>query len=109
MAELLAQPEHGPDTPAVLIATSEKCIGTNHVLSTRKAGNYTGGLRAGKFLKTQTYQEIVDEKASGEMGRLYGRCSRAENFEGHVRSGDLRAQKYLGDEHGCINQAMEEF
>ncbi|RSL69673.1 hypothetical protein CEP54_002193 [Fusarium duplospermum] len=87
------------------VSYGDKCIGTNHVLPTRKAGNYTGGLWVGKFLKTQTYQEIVDEKASGEMGRLCGRCSRAENFEGHARSGDLRAQKYLGDEYGWINEA----
>lgn len=59
----------------------------------------------GKFLKTQTYQEILDEKASGEMGRLCGRCSRAENFEGHARSGDLRAQKYLKDEYDWITEA----
>ncbi|EEU36546.1 uncharacterized protein NECHADRAFT_81247 [Fusarium vanettenii 77-13-4] len=75
-----------------------ECIGSNHVLPTRKVGNYTGGLWVGKFLKTQTYQEIVDERASGEMGRLCGRCSRAENFEVHARSGDLRVKKYLGDE-----------
>ncbi|RNJ60603.1 hypothetical protein D7B24_006671 [Verticillium nonalfalfae] len=80
-------------------------IGTNHVLPTRKAGNYTGGLWVGKFLKTQTYQEILDEKASGEMGRLCARCSRAENFEGHARSGDLRAHKYLGDDHDWVKKA----
>ncbi|KAM6525582.1 hypothetical protein FALCPG4_011118 [Fusarium falciforme] len=65
------------------------------------------GVKVGKFLKTQTYQVTVDEMASGEMGRLCGRCSRAENFEGHAKSGDLRAQKYLGDEYGWINEARE--
>lgn len=66
-----------------------QCIGTNHVLPTRKAGRYTGGLWVGKYLKTQTYQEVISDKASGELGRLCGRCSRAELFEGHARSGDL--------------------
>ncbi|KAM0550250.1 hypothetical protein ACHAPJ_009099 [Fusarium lateritium] len=89
------------------VSFGDKCIGTNHVLPTRKAVNYTGGLWVGKFLKTQTYQEILDEKVSGEMGRLCGRCSRAENFEGHARSGDLRAQKYLGDEHQWIKEFTE--
>ncbi|KAJ4208492.1 hypothetical protein NW767_001598 [Fusarium falciforme] len=89
------------------VSYGDKCIGTNHVLLTRKLGNYTGGPWVGKFLKTQTYQEIGDEKASGEIGRLCGRCSRAENFEGHARSGDLRAQKYLGDEYGWINEVRE--
>ncbi|KAK9423294.1 putative Histidinol dehydrogenase [Seiridium unicorne] len=87
------------------VSYGDKCIGTNHVLPTRKAGRYTGGLWVGKYLKTQTYQEVVDEKASGEIGRLCGRCARAENFEGHARSGDLRAHKYLSDKHEWIAEA----
>ncbi|KAJ5220624.1 uncharacterized protein N7469_009511 [Penicillium citrinum] len=51
----------------------------------------------GKFLRTVTYQEVTDPKESGKLGRLCGRAARAENFEGHARSGDVRAQKYLGD------------
>lgn len=89
--------------PVVLTCT--QCIGTNHVLPTRKAGRYTGGLWVGKYLKTQTYQEVVSEKASGELGRLCGRCARAENFEGHARSGDLRSQLYLKDQYDWIDQA----
>ncbi|KAI0015603.1 histidinol dehydrogenase [Xylariomycetidae sp. FL0641] len=89
------------------VSYGDKCIGTNHVLPTRKAGRYTGGLWVGKYLKTQTYQEVVDGRASGEIGRLCGRCSRAENFEGHARSGDLRAQLYLGDEYSWIQEAKE--
>ncbi|KAF3762029.1 histidinol dehydrogenase [Cryphonectria parasitica EP155] len=91
------------------VSYGDKCIGTNHVLPTRKAGRYTGGLWVGKFLKTQSYQYILDDDASGEMGRLCGRCSRAENFEGHARSGDLRAQKYLGDEYEWITKAQAEY
>ncbi|KAI1136076.1 histidinol dehydrogenase [Hypoxylon sp. FL0543] len=87
------------------VSYGDKCIGTNHVLPTRKAGRYTGGLWVGKYLKTQTYQEVVDEKASGEIGRLCARCSRAENFEGHARSGDLRAHKYLQDAYSWIDEA----
>ncbi|KAH6658282.1 histidinol dehydrogenase [Truncatella angustata] len=87
------------------VSYGDKCIGTNHVLPTRGAGRYTGGLWVGKYLKTQTYQEVVDEKASGEIGRLCGRCARAENFEGHARSGDLRAHKYLDDQHEWISEA----
>ncbi|KAI1378588.1 histidinol dehydrogenase [Hypoxylon crocopeplum] len=87
------------------VSYGDKCIGTNHVLPTRKAGRYTGGLWVGKYLKTQTYQEVVDEKASGEIGRLCARCSRAENFEGHARSGDLRAHQYLHEEYAWIDEA----
>jgi histidinol dehydrogenase len=62
-------------------------------------------LWVGKFLKTQTYQEVISDKASGELGRLCGRCARAELFEGHARSGDLRSSKYLKDSYEWIDQA----
>lgn len=81
------------------VSYGDKCIGTNHVLPTRKAARYTGGLWVGKYLRTCTYQEVSSAEASGELGRLCGRAARAENFEGHARSGDLRAAKYLKDEH----------
>ncbi|KIV98697.1 histidinol dehydrogenase [Verruconis gallopava] len=84
------------------VSYGDKVIGTNHVLPTRKAARYTGGLWVGKFLRTCTYQEVRDPKASGELGRLCGRAARAENFEGHARSGDLRAQKYLKDNYDWI-------
>lgn len=54
-----------------------------------------------------TYQEVSDEKASGELGRLCGRSARAENFEGHARSGDLRANKYLDDKFKWIDGKNE--
>ncbi|PGH04233.1 histidinol dehydrogenase [Blastomyces parvus] len=84
------------------VSYGDKVIGTNHVLPTRKAARYTGGLWVGKFLRTVTYQEIKSETASGELGRLCGRAARAENFEGHARSGDLRASQYLKDQHSWI-------
>jgi histidinol dehydrogenase len=67
------------------------------VLPTKGAARFTGGLWVGKYLKTVTYQEVTSEKESGELGRLCGRAARAENFEGHARSGDVRAKKYMGD------------
>jgi histidinol dehydrogenase len=84
-----------------------QCIGTNHVLPTRQAARYTGGLWVGKFLRTQTYQEVRDNAASGELGRLCGRSARAENFEGHARSGDLRAALNLMDKIDWIQQSRE--
>lgn len=85
------------------VSYGDKVIGTNHVLPTRKAGRYTGGLWVGKFLRTVTYQEVLNNTASGELGRLCGRAARAENFEGHARSGDVRAYRHLKDEFGWIN------
>lgn len=78
------------------VSFGDKVIGTNHVLPTRGASRYTGGLWVGKFLKTVTYQEIRSLPASAAMGELCGRASRAENFEGHARSGDLRVARAKG-------------
>lgn len=82
-------------------------IGTNHVLPTRKAARYTGGLWVGKFLRTVTYQEVTSDEASGKLGQLCGRAARAELFEGHARSGDLRAHKYLNYQYGWIDHGKE--
>ena len=75
----------------------DKVIGTNHVLPTLGAARYTGGLWVGKFLKTVTYQEVTDRASSVLLGRVCGRASRLERFEGHARSGDVRVAKYAGE------------
>ncbi|KAA0098592.1 histidinol dehydrogenase [Mycolicibacterium sp. P1-18] len=72
----------------------DKVIGTNHVLPTLGAARYTGGLWVGKYLKTLTYQEVRDPASSAFIGDICGRLSRLERFEGHARSGDLRAAKF---------------
>ena len=73
------------------VSYGDKVIGTNHTLPTRGAARYTGGLWVGKYLKTVTYQEVVDPSSSATLGKLCGRASRVELFEGHARSGDVRA------------------
>ncbi|MEV0593504.1 histidinol dehydrogenase [Nonomuraea cavernae] len=78
------------------VSYGDKVIGTNHTLPTRGAANYTGGLWVGKYLKTVTYQEVVDRASSAALGELCGRAARVEFFEGHARSGDVRAHKYAG-------------
>ena len=78
------------------VSYGDKVIGTNHVLPTRRGSRYTGGLWVGKFLKTVTYQEVTDLAASGGLGELCGRVARVEGFEGHARSGDVRAHKSFG-------------
>jgi len=87
------------------VSYGDKCIGTNHVLPTRKAAKYTGGLWVGKYLKTCTYQEVTDDRASGRLGELCARSARAENFEGHARSGDLRAHMLLGRKYDWIEES----
>ncbi|MBW0104415.1 histidinol dehydrogenase [Pseudonocardia sp. KRD291] len=86
------------------VSYGDKVIGTNHVLPTLGAARYTGGLWVGKYLKTVTYQEVRDPAASAELGRVCGRASRVELFEGHARSGDLRAHRHGGDRIGWIDE-----
>ncbi|MCX2732667.1 histidinol dehydrogenase [Saccharopolyspora sp. NFXS83] len=76
------------------VSYGDKVIGTNHVLPTKGAARYTGGLWVGKYLKTVTYQEVTDPVASAELGAVCGRAARVELFEGHARSGDVRAAKF---------------
>lgn len=78
------------------VSYGDKVIGTNHVLPTRGAARYTGGLWVGKYLRTVTFQEVTDPAASARLGELCGRAARIELFEGHARSGDVRAAKYAG-------------
>ena len=76
------------------VSYGDKVIGTNHVLPTRGSARFTGGLWVGKYLKTVTYQEVIDTASSAMLGELCGRAARVELFEGHARSGDVRAAKY---------------
>ncbi|MFE1607732.1 histidinol dehydrogenase [Streptomyces albidoflavus] len=78
------------------VSYGDKVIGTNHVLPTRGAARYTGGLWVGKYLKTVTHQEVTDTASSALLGEVCGRAARVELFEGHARSGDVRAAKYGG-------------
>ena len=72
----------------------EDVIEAGRLLPTLGAARYTGGLWVGKYLKTVTYQEIDNAESSAELGRICGRAARLENFEGHARSGDVRAAKF---------------
>ncbi len=89
------------------VSYGDKVIGTNHVLPTLGAARYTGGLWVGKYLRTVTYQEVRDPQSSGDLGRVCGRAARVELFEGHARSGDVRAARHLGDHFDWIDAALD--
>jgi sulfopropanediol 3-dehydrogenase len=88
------------------VSYGDKVIGTNHVLPTRGAARYTGGLWVGKYLKTVTYQEVRDPSSSALLGDVCGRASRVELFEGHARSGDIRAAKIRGTRPAWLAEAL---
>ena len=71
--------------------------GPNHILPTKRAARYTGGLWVGKFLKTLTFEQMTRE-ASRDIGQVAARVSRVEGMEGHARSTDVRMRKYFPNE-----------
>jgi sulfopropanediol 3-dehydrogenase len=75
------------------VAYGDKVIGTNHILPTRKAARYTGGLWVGKFIKTVTYQRCTPE-ASAIIGEYGSRLCEIEGFWGHKEQADLRVRRY---------------
>jgi sulfopropanediol 3-dehydrogenase len=79
------------------VAQGDKCSGTNHILPTRKAGYYSGGLNVHKFLKICTFQEI-EKQACQEISARASRLSRVEGMEGHARACDWRLKKFFPDQ-----------
>jgi sulfopropanediol 3-dehydrogenase len=79
------------------VAYGDKCAGPNHILPTRGAARYSGGLSVGKFIKTVTYQRL-NRSASRDVGQVAARISRLEGMEGHARTGDIRLKKYFPEE-----------
>ena len=75
------------------VAYGDKCSGTNHILPTKGAGKYTGGLFVGKFIKTLSFQRLTKESTK-EVGSAAARISRYEGMEAHARTGDVRLRKY---------------
>ena len=75
------------------VAYGDKCSGTNHILPTKGAGKYTGGLFVGKFIKTLSFQRMTKESTK-EVGSAAARISRYEGMEAHARTGDVRLRKY---------------
>ncbi|MBX2882567.1 MAG: histidinol dehydrogenase [Granulosicoccus sp.] len=86
------------------VTFGDKCSGTNHILPTKGAGRYTGGLSAAKFIKTVTTQRMTKE-ACREVAAAAARISRLEGMEAHARAGDDRLAKYFPDESFELNPA----
>ncbi len=86
------------------VAFGDKCSGTNHILPTKGAGRYTGGLSVGKFIKTVTTQRMSRE-ANREVAAAAARISRLEGMEAHARTGDDRLHKYFPHEEFSLEPA----
>lgn len=78
------------------VAFGDKTSGPNHVLPTKGAARYSGGLSVHKFMKTLTWQKMTRE-ATRQIGQVTARISRLEGMEAHARTADDRMAKYFPD------------
>ena len=76
------------------VAFGDKASGPNHVLPTKGAARYSGGLSVHKFMKTLTWQRMTREGAR-DIAEVTARISRLEGMEAHARTADDRLAKYF--------------
>ncbi len=79
------------------VAFGDKTSGPNHILPTKGAARYSGGLSVHKFIKILTWQRMSRE-ANRDIAAVTARISRLEGMVGHARSGDIRLEKYFPGE-----------
>jgi sulfopropanediol 3-dehydrogenase len=79
------------------VAFGDKASGPNHILPTKGAARYSGGLSVHKFVKTVTWQRMTRE-ANREIAQVTARISRLEGMEAHARTADDRLDKYFPGE-----------
>jgi sulfopropanediol 3-dehydrogenase len=79
------------------VAYGDKASGPNHVLPTRGAARYSGGLSVHKFMKIVTWQRMTRD-ANHAIAQATARISRLEGMEAHARTADDRLAKYFPGE-----------
>ncbi len=79
------------------VAYGDKASGPNHILPTKGAARYSGGLSVHKFIKTVTWQRMT-RTANREVAQVTARISRLEGMEAHARTADDRMAKYFPGE-----------
>lgn len=88
------------------VAFGDKASGPNHVLPTRGAARYSGGLSVHKFIKTVTWQRMT-RTANHAIAPATARISRLEGMEAHARTADDRLAKYFPGERFQLGPAVE--
>ena len=89
------------------VTFGDKASGPNHILPTKAAARYSGGLSAHKFLKILTWQRM-DRAATRQIAQVSSRISRLEGMEGHALSCDARLRKYFPDERFELGEHVRE-
>ena len=88
------------------VAFGDKASGPNHVLPTRGAARYSGGLSVHKFIKTVTWQRMT-KAANHTIAPATARISRLEGMEAHARTADDRLAKYFPGERFELGARIE--
>jgi len=88
------------------VAYGDKTSGPNHILPTKGAARYSGGLSVHKFMKTVTWQRMTRE-ANREVAQVTARISRLEGMEAHARTADDRLAKYFPGDRFDRGSAVE--
>jgi sulfopropanediol 3-dehydrogenase len=88
------------------VAFGDKASGPNHVLPTRGAARYSGGLSVHKFIKTVTWQRMT-RAANHAIAPATARISRLEGMEAHARTADDRLAKYFPGERFELGSRIE--
>jgi len=88
------------------VAFGDKASGPNHILPTKGAARYSGGLSVHKFMKTLTWQRMTRE-ANRELAQVTARISRLEGMEAHARTADDRMDKYFPGEKFDRGEAVK--
>ena len=88
------------------VAFGDKTSGPNHVLPTKGAARYSGGLSVHKFMKTLTWQRMTRD-ANRQLAQVTARVSRLEGMEAHARTADDRLAKYFPGEKFDLGAPVE--
>ncbi len=88
------------------VAFGDKVSGPNHILPTKGAARYSGGLSVHKFIKTVTWQRMTRE-ANRDVAQVTARISRLEGMEAHARTADDRLRKYFPAESFVLDHAAK--
>lgn len=88
------------------VAYGDKASGPNHVLPTKGAARYSGGLSVHKFMKTLTWQRMTRD-AARDIGEVTARISRLEGMEGHARTADDRLAKYFPQQQFDLGEPVK--
>ena len=87
------------------VAFGDKTSGPNHILPTKGAARYSGGLSVHKFIKTLTWQRMTRD-ANRQTGQVTARISRLEGMEAHARTADDRLHKYFPGEQFPLGEPV---